>query len=166
MKLARTIRFDRSDLNIFPHTADEGEWAITGSFAFADLGEDELKGKVRQAFANGFMGIPSFGHSTLVSVATAKPDDIDALVEQLAGHFVSHYGAPSMDLACDAARGEVNFIAEICADHETGTLLSLTRQFGQDGIRESFRAIPKAESCAEQQLWTIVEDDNVEETGS
>ena len=64
MKLARVIRFDRSDLNIFPQAADEGEWAITGSFSFADLKEDEITGKIKQAFANGFMGVPSFGYST------------------------------------------------------------------------------------------------------
>ena len=32
MKLARTIRFDASDEHVFAHAADEGEWAISGSF--------------------------------------------------------------------------------------------------------------------------------------
>ncbi|MGB1356400.1 MAG: DUF6505 family protein, partial [Candidatus Puniceispirillaceae bacterium] len=30
MKLARTIRFDPSDLNVFPAAAEEGEWALVG----------------------------------------------------------------------------------------------------------------------------------------
>ena len=71
MKLARTIRFDSSDLNIFDSTAEEGEWAISGSFMFAGISEDALVGKTRQAFANGFLGLSSFGFSTLVTVASA-----------------------------------------------------------------------------------------------
>ena len=35
MKLARTIRFDASDEHVFAHAAEEGEWAISGSFSFA-----------------------------------------------------------------------------------------------------------------------------------
>ena len=35
MKLARTIRFDPSDLNVFPVAAEEGEWALVGTFCFA-----------------------------------------------------------------------------------------------------------------------------------
>ena len=162
MKLARVIRFDRSDLNIFPQAADEGEWAITGSFSFADLKEDEITGKIKQAFANGFMGVPSFGYSTLVSVATAKDSDVDALTDQLVERFMTAYGAPSVDLARAAAEEEINFIADICHEHKTGTLLSLTRTMTAEGIRESFRAIAKADSCSNQQLWTIVEDDAAE----
>ena len=37
MKLARTIRFDPSDLNVFPVAAEEGEWALVGTFCFADV---------------------------------------------------------------------------------------------------------------------------------
>ncbi len=159
MKLARVIRFDRSDLNIFPHVADEGEWAITGSFSFADLKEDEITGKVKQAFSNGFMGVPSFGYSTLVSVATAKSNDVEAITDHLVERFITAYGAPSPDLARAAAEEEIQFIADICSEHKTGTLLSLTRTMTADGIRESFRAIAKADSCSNQQLWTIIDDD-------
>ena len=47
MKLAKTIRFDPSDLNIFPLAADEGEWALVGTFCFAAIGEADIKGKVK-----------------------------------------------------------------------------------------------------------------------
>ena len=40
MKLARTIRFDRSDINVFPIAADEGEWALVGTFCFAGIDEE------------------------------------------------------------------------------------------------------------------------------
>tara|TARA_X000000950_G_scaffold86700_1_gene109037 strand:- start:1114 stop:1617 length:504 start_codon:yes stop_codon:yes gene_type:complete len=162
MKLARVIRFDRSDLNIFPTTADEGEWAIAGSFSFANLNPDDLTGKVRQAFANGFMGVPSFGYATLVSVSTASDSDVTAITDQLTRHFIAEYGAPSSDLACQAAVEEIGFMAEMCDEHKTGTLLSVSRSMTDEGISESFRSIAKADSCSTQQLWTIVEDDPVE----
>ena len=34
MKFAKTIRFDKSDLNIFPTIAQEGELAVVGTFTF------------------------------------------------------------------------------------------------------------------------------------
>ena len=55
MKLARTIRFDPSDLKVFPRAAEEGEWALVGTFCFAHLNEADLTGKVKQAFSNGFL---------------------------------------------------------------------------------------------------------------
>ena len=55
MKLAKTIRFDPSDLNVFPLAADEGEWALVGTFCFAGIGEADIKDKVKQAFSNGFL---------------------------------------------------------------------------------------------------------------
>ena len=45
MKLARTIRFDASDLNVFPHVAEEGEWALPGSFVFSAMQADQITGK-------------------------------------------------------------------------------------------------------------------------
>ena len=42
MKFARTIRFDKSDLNIFPVAAEEGELALVGTFLGADH-KKELK---------------------------------------------------------------------------------------------------------------------------
>ena len=79
MKLARTIRFDPSDLNVFPLAAEEGEWALVGTFCFADIPPADLSGKIKQAFSNGFLGTGSFGFSTLVSVVNTRDDDIEIL---------------------------------------------------------------------------------------
>ena len=49
MKLARTLRLDVSDQNVFEHPAPSGEWAISGGFEFSDWGQGELKGKAKQA---------------------------------------------------------------------------------------------------------------------
>ena len=52
MKFAKVIRFDKSDLNIFPLIAEEGELALVGTFTFNNLVKDDLKGKIKQSFFN------------------------------------------------------------------------------------------------------------------
>ena len=165
MKLARTIRFDRSDLNVFPAAAEEGEWALVGTFCFADLAPEALTGKIKQAFSNGFLGTTSFGFSTLVSVVSASEDDLASLTEQVASQFVDRLGAPDMDVARAAASEEIGFMAELCAQHKSGTLLAIQRQFGETGITESFRSLAKAGSCAEQKIWTVIEDEEAADAG-
>jgi len=159
MKLARTIRFDPSDLNVFPCAAEEGEWALVGTFCFADVTPDSLTGKLRQAFSNGFLGTASFGFSTLVSVVNAKQAEMDRLADAVATSFVERLGAPDMEVARAAAVEEIGFMAELCAQHKTGTLLTIRRELGEEGITESFRSLSKPDSCAEQKIWTVVEDD-------
>ncbi|MGB2495262.1 MAG: DUF6505 family protein [Candidatus Puniceispirillaceae bacterium] len=159
MKLARTIRFDPSDLNVFPAAAEEGEWALVGTFCFADIAPEALTGKVKQAFSNGFLGTGSFGFSTLVSIVNASEDDVERLTEEVATAFVERLGAPDMTVARAAAAEELAFMAELCAQHKTGTLLTIQRQFGDEGITESFRSLSKADSCAEQMIWTVIEDE-------
>ena len=163
MKLARTIRFDPSDLNIFPTAADEGEWAVVGTFCFAAMSPAHITGKVKQAFSNGFLGCQSFGFSTLVSVVTARPVDVEMVTDHLATHLVDKFGAPSKVAAKDAISDEIEFMSELCESHKTGTLLAIQRSWGDDGIKEVFRSLPKPESCAEQKIWTIIDDD-VEDT--
>ena len=163
MKLARTIRFDASDEHVFETAAAEGQWALSGSFSFAHLQDDQITGKVKQAFANGFLAVPSFGYSTLVSVARASDEDIAQLRAALVDHFITIYCAPDEAAAGAAADEEIAFMAEVCAEHKTGTLLSLQRSLTDAGIKEQFRALAKAESCAEQQIWQIVEEDEDDE---
>ena len=159
MKLARTIRFDSSDLNIFPTAADEGEWAVVGTFCFAAMSPADVTGKVKQAFSNGFLGCQSFGFSTLVSVVTARPADVEMVTDHLARYLVEKFGAPSKAAAADAVSNEIEFMAELCASHKTGTLLAIQRSWDDDGIKEIFRNLPKPDSCAEQKIWTIIDDD-------
>ena len=42
MKFAKTIRFDKSDLNIFPLASEEGELAVVGTFNFYNLKQRDL----------------------------------------------------------------------------------------------------------------------------
>lgn len=140
-KLARTIHFDISDQNVFARPAESGEWAISGGFAFSNWTEAELTGKARQAFANGWLGLSSFGRATFVAVAQIEPAEYDALVDALARHFVDAYGAPDLAAARGPAREELAFMADLCADHAPNTLLAVERSFSEAGVREAFRAI-------------------------
>jgi hypothetical protein len=59
-----------------------------------------------------------------------------------------------------AVAEEITFMAELCSEHKTGTLLAIQRSLGEDGIQESFRSLSKPDSCAEQKIWTVVEDNS------
>ena len=141
MRLARTIHFDESDRNVFARPADTGEWAISGGFEFSNWTEAELVGKARQAFANGWLGLDSFGRATFVAVAQIEPAERDALIDALAGHFIAYYGAPDEDAARGVAAEEIGFMAELCEDHAPNTLLAVQRDLTEAGVREGFRAI-------------------------
>lgn len=147
MMLARTIRFDESDLNVFETPTEPDEWAVSGAFEFSNWGDAELTGKARQAFSNGWLGLESFGRSTFVAVARAEPAEREAAIEALAAHFVARYGAPDLDAARPAATEEIDFMADLCADHDPNTLLIVERTLTSAGVKESFRAIktPDAE---------------------
>ncbi|HYZ61093.1 MAG TPA: DUF6505 family protein, partial [Acetobacteraceae bacterium] len=143
--LPRTIRLDDSDRSVFDHAAEPGEWAVTGSFAFLDEPPEAIIGKRRQAFAHGFMGTSSFGWSTFVMVAHADDDTVAAATEALARHFVERHGAPSIDAARPVAAREIAFTASLC-QHPVGTLLTVSRRHGPDGVIESFATVsPDAE---------------------
>ncbi|QDL92443.1 hypothetical protein FDP22_12025 [Paroceanicella profunda] len=141
MKLARTLRLDESDLNVFARPAESDEWAIPGSFEFANWDESHLVGKARQAFANGWLGLESFGRSTFVAVARLEPAEREACVARLAAHFIEAWGAPSPEAARAVAEQEIAFMQELCEGHAPNTLLVIGREMSPDGVREAYRAI-------------------------
>ena len=146
MKLARTLRFDESDTRVFDPPAEPDEWAIPGGFAFSDWDEDMLVGKARQAFANGWLGLESFGRATFVAVAEITEAEYTQLRETLAAHFVARYGAPDLDAARPVAADELAFMRDLCAEHKPNTLLVVERKLVAEGVSESFRAIQPAEA--------------------
>ena len=158
MKYAKTIRFDKSDLNIFPSIAKEGELAVVGTFSFFHLDEENLKGKMKQAFSNGFLGLPSLGYSTFISLAEVEEEDLKILKNTLSDCFLKKYGAPSFEHAFKAADDEVNLMLDLCCSHDKGSLIGISREMTKEGIKENFRHLPKAESCAEQNIWTFEEE--------
>ena len=142
MNLAHIIRLDLSDLEIYDPCAEAGEWAIPGSFAFSNWTEDDLTGQARQEFAHGFLGLTSFGRATVASVTPITEAERAALLETLSQHFVDHFGAPDLDTARPVAAEEIEHMAALCTEHPENTLIVLTRELSDQGIKERFRLIP------------------------
>jgi hypothetical protein len=140
MKLLRTIRLDPSDTFVFDGAAEPGEWAVTGTFMFADADLATLQGKARTAFRAGFLGTASLGWSTLVQVVAAGEDDRRAAVDTLAKQLVAHFDAPSIADAFKAAEQEFAFAASLC-DHPLDTLIAMHRSHDGSEIRETFRTL-------------------------
>ena len=146
MRLARTLRFDESDERVFETAAEPGEWAISGAFAFSNWTGDDLSGKARQEFANGWLGLESFGRSTFVAVAAIEPHEYEDLVQRLAAHFMIAYGAPDLAAARPAAEEELLFMRGLCEDHDPNDLLIVERELVEAGVKESFRKIATEEA--------------------
>jgi uncharacterized protein DUF6505 len=144
MKLLRSIRLDGSDTFIFDPPAEPGEWAVSGAFVFWNKDPATLEGKARSAFRGGFLGVTSFGWSTLVQIVEASDADRTNLVDRLAQHLVEHYGAPSVDDARAAAEDEVTFTESLCSQPRD-TLVAVHRSFDKGEVRETFRTLrPRA----------------------
>ncbi len=147
MRLPRAFRLDHSDLSVFDSAAEPGEWAVPGSFSFLASGPERLAGKRRAAFANGFLGVGSFGWTTLVTVEQASNADVAGVTDALALHFVMMHGAPSMEAAQAVAEREVAFASSIC-DHPPGTILAISRRFEGEELVEQFKTItPDTDPC-------------------
>ena len=159
MKFPRTIRFDVSDANVFPLAAEPDEWAVTGTFAFADTDPSAFTNKEQLAFRNGWLGTGSFGRATFVQVAEISEDEFEGVADRLCGHLLDHFGAPDKETALRAALGEAEYAAGLC-DHPAGTLLSIEREFTDTGVAERIRVIPKKEDGQHAKIWSVVEDDD------
>lgn len=141
MRLARTIRFDSSDENVFERAAESGEWAISGAFEFSNWTEEDVKGKRRQAFTNGWLGLESFGRATFIAVVDITEAEYETAIEALTRHFVEVYGAPSPEAARPVAEGELADMRAMCEDHDPNTLLIVTRELVPAGVSEAIRTI-------------------------
>lgn len=150
MKLARAIHFDESDMNVFAKPARTGEWCVPGGFEFSDWSEGDLVGKPRQAFANGWLGLETFGRVTFVAVTQVEEAEVEVLERALAEHFVVYYGAPSAEAALPVSREEVRHMAELCDEHDPNTLLTVARELTDAGVREVFRVIEPQDAGLEQ----------------
>ena len=140
LKLPRAIRLDPSDSFVFRKAAEPGEWLVTGSFLFTPESVAGLDTKGRVAFRSGFLGIASFGWSTLAVVTEATAEEREQAVAQLATQFIEKLGAPDLATARAAAEEEIAFAASLC-DHPQQTLLALHRTIEDGEIRERFRTL-------------------------
>lgn len=157
-RLPRAIRLDQSDLHVFEEACEVGEWAIPGSFAFAGLDPTRLEGKAQLAFKSAWLGLTSFGHTTLVEIAEIDEAAFFAAVERLARHIEAAYAAPSFGHALAAARQELEEAAGLC-EHKLGTLLALERVPSDEGFIERFRVIEPSRAGDHAKIWEILPDD-------
>ena len=153
MKLARAVHMDDSDRNVYFSPARTGEWCLSGGFEFSDWTQADLTGKARQAFANGWLGLETFGRVTFVAITPIEEPEFNALVDRLAQHFVDVYGAPSVEAARSVAAEELAYMAELCAEHDENTLLAVQRELAEEGVKESYSAI--APQVAELDLVAV-----------
>ncbi|MDO6824118.1 DUF6505 family protein [Marinobacter sp. 1_MG-2023] len=140
MKLARTLRLDISDENVFEVPAPSGEWAISGGFEFSNWTETELKGKARQAFTNGWYSIESGGRASFVGVCKITDAELELMRKALAQTFVESYGAPDIDAAYPVAYEEIDQMCDMCEDFEENTLLMVSRTLTELGVEETYRS--------------------------
>ena len=156
MKLLRTIRLDPSDTFIFEQAAEPGEWAISGAFAFSDCDPTALQGKARSAFRAGFLGIGSFGWSTLAQVVEASDGDRSGAIAQLAARLVEQFGAPDRETAQAAAREEIDFVASLCTQ-PADTLIAVHRSYEDGEIREAFRSLRPREGAKPLRAFSFLD---------
>ncbi len=160
MKLLRTIALDPSDTFIFDVAAEPGEWAVSGAFRFWDCDGSKLEGKPRAAFRGGFLGVQSWGWSTLAQVVPATEDDYRSLVDLLARQLVDRFGAPDMAVARAAAEEEVAFAQSLCS-HPISSLIAVHRTSIDGEVRESFRRLQLREGQGHSKAFSFMtmEDD-------
>jgi hypothetical protein len=162
VKLLRTIALDPSDTFVFDVAAEPGDWAVSGAFRFCDRNPAELSGKDRSAFRSGFLGVQSWGWSTLAQIVHATEDDRRALVELLSRQLVERFGAPDLATARLAAEEEVVFAQSLCT-HPIGTLIAVHRSSSDGDVRESFRRLQLRESERHGKAFSFMEtEDDIE----
>ncbi|WP_342722690.1 DUF6505 family protein [Bradyrhizobium sp. B097] len=164
MKLLRTIALDPSDTLVFDVSAEPGEWAVSGAFRFLDRNLEQLDGKERTAFRGGFLGVQSWGWSTLAQIVPATADDRRALVELLAKRLVERFGAPDLATARVAAEEEVAFAQSLCA-HPISTLIAVHRSVRDGEVRESFRSLRLREGQGHGKAFSFMEVEDDAEPG-
>jgi Family of unknown function (DUF6505) len=166
VKLLRTIALDPSDTFVFDVPAEPGDWAVSGAFRFCDRDPAKLSSKDRSAFRSGFLGVESWGWSTLVQIVHASEDDRRALVELLAGRLVDRFGAPDLAAARLAAEEEVAFAQSLCT-HPISALIAVHRSASDGEVRESFRRLRLREGQRHGKAFSFMEvEDDPEPDGT
>jgi hypothetical protein len=162
VKLLRTIALDPSDTFVFDLAAVPGEWAVSGAFRFCDQDPAKLSGKARAAFRSGFLGVQSWGWSTLAQIVPATADDREALVDLLARQLVDLFGAPDAAAARAAAEDEVAFVQSLCT-HPLSSLIAVHRAANDGEVRETFRRLQLRKGQGHGKAFSFMEvEDDVE----
>lgn len=156
VKLLRSIALDPSDTFAFDVPATPGEWAVSGAFRFCDQDPAQLSGKARAAFRSGFLGVQSWGWSTLAQIVPATEADCQVLIELLARQLLDRFGAPDLAIARTAAEEEVTFAQSLCA-HPVSSLIAVHRSAGDGEVHEVFRKLQLREGQRHGKAFSFME---------
>jgi hypothetical protein len=165
LKLLRTIALDPSDTFVFDVPAEPGDWAVSGAFRFCDWDPARLSGQDRSALRSGFLGVQSWGWSTLAQIVHATDDDRRAVVELLSRQLVERFGAPDLVTARAAAEEEVAFAQSLCT-HPISALIAVHRSASDGEVRESFRRLQLREGQRHGKAFSFMEAEDDIESGS
>jgi hypothetical protein len=122
---------------------------------FANLDPITLTGRARAAFRSGFLGVSSFGWSTLALIIEVTAEERANAVAQLAAGLVEHCGAPDLATARPAAEEEIEFATSLC-NHPAGMLIAVSRRYEDETIRESYRTL-RANSSGKSPVFSFIE---------
>lgn len=156
MKLLRTVALDVSDSFVFEVPAVSGDWAVSGAFRFCDQDPAKLSGKARAAFRSGFLGVQSWGWSTLAQIVPASEEDCQALIEFLARQLIDRFGAPDIAVARAAAEEEVAFAQSLCT-HPISSLIAVHRSARDGEVHETFRRLQLREGQGHSKAFSFME---------
>jgi hypothetical protein len=148
---------------VFDPAAEPGEWAVPGTFRFWSDDPATLHGKARSAFRSGFLGLQSWGWSTLVQIVDVKDSDRDTVVELLAQCLVERLGAPDLAAARRAAEEEVAFAESLC-NEPAGILIAVHRTVENGEIRETFRTLQSRCGSQPHRAFAFLEVDDAEQS--
>jgi hypothetical protein len=144
LKLPRAIRLDPSDTFVFDRAAEPGEWVVSGAFMFHGRDPGGFTAKEKVALRSGWLGVASFGWSTLAIVTEITDGERETALDALAARIHAAFSAPSLEAARGAAEEELAFAATLC-EHPPQTLLAVQRTFEDGEIHERFRTISARE---------------------
>ena len=149
-KLPKVVRLDDSDTQVYELAANPGEVAVPGGFEFLEDSIDRMHGKRLQGFLTGFLGIESFGRSTLVAITSIDPEEYQNAINQLSVNILSLFNTLDRSSALKAAIDEIHYAESLC-EYDEGTLLALEREFVDQDIKERFKKfIPTTSADWEQ----------------
>ena len=161
MKLLRAVHFDQSDLHVYETAANLDEFVVSGAFEFTLLDKDRIQGKIKQAFANGFLGTETLGRVTFAVVSQIDQKQYEIAEKKFVDSLIRDLGAPDQRSAELAAHEELSFVKELCADALINTVFTVRRYFDdREEIREEFRTIqPPSDQPLHSKIWSIAEDE-------
>ena len=145
-KLPKVVRLDGSDIQVYESAANPGEIAVPGGFEFLEDSINKMHGKRLQGFLTGFLGIETFGRSTLVAITSIDSEEYQNAINQLSVNILSLFSTLDRSSALKAALDEIHYAESLC-EYDEGTVLALEREFIDKDIKERFKKFIPATSA-------------------